>query len=262
MHPFEQLTVPLGKVAIHWFGQSSYAIKDASGGILQVDPYFPHQRPADTFIHAQPPLDESSLRTDHVLLTHDHGDHTCLESILRIHAAFPAARYCGPLESIKHLSEGGIPAHLLTTISAGETKTLGSLTVHAVWAKPPQGDRQAKIPPPDVTHLGYVVQAGAVRVYVSGDPIHTFGSRDDLLAPIAALQPDIGLLTTHPSEGEFPFFDGSVVTAVKLKLKVALPAHYDCFVVRNYDPQVWAAAFPANGPATRILPYNSAFVYP
>ena len=41
MHPFEDLTVRDGTVGIHWFGQSSFAIKDATGTIIQVDPYFP-----------------------------------------------------------------------------------------------------------------------------------------------------------------------------------------------------------------------------
>ncbi len=54
------------------------------------------------------------------------------------------------------------------------------------------------IEPPDVTHLGYVVEIGGVRVYISGDPINTFaecvcvhgggGGGDELLEPIAALR--------------------------------------------------------------------------
>ena len=84
MHTLANLKVPAGAVAIHWFEQSSYAIKDEHGTIVQIDPYFPHNRPADRFIHATPPLDESTLPTDYVLLTHDHGDHTWPESLDRI----------------------------------------------------------------------------------------------------------------------------------------------------------------------------------
>ena len=73
--------------------------------------------------------------------------------------------------------------------------------------------------------------------------------------------PDIGFLTTHPNEGEFPYFDGSVKTALKLGLKAAVPAHYECFVKRTYDPQEWAAQFPADGPQTVIIPYNGSTVY-
>ena len=52
---------------------------------------------------------------------------------------------------------------------------------------------------PDVTHLGYVVEASGIRIYVSGDPINTFAEHDELLAPIVALKPEIGC-PDHPSE--------------------------------------------------------------
>ena len=96
MHPFESLLVREGAVGIHWFGQSTFGLKDAQGTIVQVDPYYPHERPADRFIYARPPLHEASLHTDFVLLTHDHGDHTCTESIARIAAAYPDVQVVGP----------------------------------------------------------------------------------------------------------------------------------------------------------------------
>jgi L-ascorbate metabolism protein UlaG (beta-lactamase superfamily) len=261
MHSFESLVVPAGAVGIHWFGQSSYALKDAAGAIVQVDPYFPRERPPERYLYAEPPLDETTLRTDFVLLTHNHRDHTWPESLLRIHGAFSHCRFAGPIESIANLREQGLPEDRLVTVSAGETVALGSMTAHAVWAKPPQGAPEDGIQPPDVQHLGYVVEAGGVRVYLSGDPLHTFADKDELIAPIAALHPDIGLLTTHPSEGEFPFFAGSVKMAQRLGLKTAAPSHYQCFVKRNYDPQAWAAAFPAGGPELLIIPFNRAVVY-
>jgi hypothetical protein len=61
-----------------------------------------------------------------------------------------------------------------------------------------------------------------------------------LLAAIRAHNPDIGLLTTHPTEGEFPFFAGSVELAIKLNLQ---------------------AAIPADGSKPLIIPYNETIVY-
>lgn len=261
MHPFENVAVPTGAVGIHWFGQSSFALKDTAGTIIQVDPYFPRLRPAENYIHAESPLDEATLRTDYVLLTHNHSDHTCIESLQRIHHAFPSTRFVAPAESITNMTENGLPTDLMFTISAGESMAVGSARVHAVWAKPPEGYAADGIAPPDVQHLGYVVGIGGVRVYVTGDPVHTFAEHAEMLDPIRELKPDIGLLTTHPEEGEFPFFDGSVKMAVKLRLKAAIPSHYACFVRRNYDPQQWAGRFPADGPEPIIIPYNSSIVY-
>ncbi len=261
-HPFESLIVPPGQVGIHWFGQSSFAFKNATGEIIMVDPYFPRERPAGEFIYPEPPLDEAALKTDYVLLTHEHGDHTCPESLRRIHAAFPGARYFGPAESIARLRELGLPEELLSTLTAGDVAHVGSTIVYAVWAKPPQGIPEENIPPPDVEHLGYVLEFGPVRVYVSGDLFNTIARHEELLEPIARLRPDLGLLTTHPTEGEFPFFEGSVQMAVKLNLKAAVPAHYACFVKRTYNPHLWAAGFPTPGPQPVIIPYNEAIMYP
>jgi L-ascorbate metabolism protein UlaG (beta-lactamase superfamily) len=261
MGTLANLDVPQDAVAIHWFGQSSFAFKDAAGAVLQVDPHFPSERPTEKFIHPEQPLNEETLRTDAVLLTHDHGDHTCLESLLRIHTAFPEVCFYGPHESMARLRNNGIPEALLSTVTAGDTRQIGTLKLHAVWAKPPAGAPEASIPAPDVEHLGYVLDFGRVRVYISGDPINTISRHDELLEPIIAHEPNIGLLTTHPAEGEFPYFEGSVEMATKLNLKAVVPAHYDCFVERTYDPHSWAAAFPPGGPTPIIIAYNEAIVY-
>ena len=45
MHPLVDLKVPGGSIAVHWFEQSSFALKDSAGTIVQIDPYFPRERP-------------------------------------------------------------------------------------------------------------------------------------------------------------------------------------------------------------------------
>ena len=263
MHPFAELTVLHGSAGIHWFEQNSYAIKDSQGTIVQIDPYFPHNRPADRFVHSEPPLDESQLPTHYVLLTHSHGDHTCSETLGRIHRSWPEVKYVGPEESIKKiLEQTEIDAEHTITIAAGESVGLSTMTAHAVYAKPPGGDPEAGIKPPDVTHLGYVVEAGGVKLYFSGDDINTFANLDDLVNPVAALHPDIGFITMHPTEGEFPFVDGSILMAQRIGLKTVVPAHYSCFVRRDFDSRGWSAQFPPDGPKPLIIPPNSYIIYP
>jgi hypothetical protein len=82
-----------------------------------------------------------------------------------------------------------------------------------------------------------------------------------LIDPVAAFKPDLGFLTTHPSEGEFPFFEGSVKMATRIGLRHAFPSHRECFVKRNYDPNAWAALLPADGPKPILVARNSHFVY-
>lgn len=262
MFQLTQVEIPTGKIGIHWFEQSSYALKDANGTLLLVDPYFPTQRPADRFVHAAPPANGADLPAHIVLLTHSHGDHTDPESIGQIQRAHPSVIYIGPQDALdKIIQHAGVPAAQTRLMQAGQSITLNGVTLHAVYAKPPNGDPNANIAPPDVLHLGYVVEMGDQRLYISGDPIHTFADLPDLIEPVAALKPQIGFLTNHPDEGEFPFFEGSARMAQRIGLNVAVPAHYECFVKRNYDPQAWAAHFPANGPKPLIIPHNSHVVW-
>ncbi|GIX05721.1 MAG: hypothetical protein KatS3mg115_0124 [Candidatus Poribacteria bacterium] len=263
MHSLVALEVPAGRVGVHWFEQSSYAVKDPEGTLVLVDPYFPHQRPAERYLHPEPPVQERELPADYVLLTHDHSDHTHPETIRRLVEAHPHVHFFGPKESIARIvQEAGVDPDRTNVVQAGEEFQLGTMTAWAVWAKPPHGDPNRGIAPPDVTHLGYVVQAGEVRLYFSGDPIHTFAEQEALIEAIARLRPDVGFLTTHPSEGEFPFFEGSAQMARRIGLKHAVPAHYDCFVRRNYDPQEWAAYFGPEDPQPLIIPRNTTILYP
>ena len=202
MHPLVDLKVPEGSVAVHWFEQSSFALKDSDGTIVQIDPYFPRERPADRFIHTEPPLDESALPTDFVLLTHAHGDHTCPESIRRIWGTSDATRFVGPEESARQIVvETDVAVGNITEISAGESATLNRLTVHAIYAKPPEGDASADIAPPDVTHLGYVIVSNGVTLYFSGDPINNFAEHDALVSAVSAYKPDIRFPDKPPNRG-------------------------------------------------------------
>jgi L-ascorbate 6-phosphate lactonase len=250
-------------VGIHWFEQNAFALKDSQGAIALIDPYFPHDRPPERFLRPAPPVDESDLPIDCVLLTHDHGDHTNPETIGRIHDAWPEAIYVGPKDAVATvLDRTPVDAAHTRAIAAGDTIPVRQLVVHAFYSKIPEGDPAAGIPAANAVHLGYVVEIEGLKLYFTGDLINNFADHDELIAPIAALKPDVGFLVTHPTEGEFPFFEGSHKMARKLGLKAAVPAHYECFTKRTYDPQGWAALFKGRDPQPLIIPWNSHVVYP
>lgn len=251
------------KITIHWFEHSSFGVKDAAGTLALIDPYFPKTRPPSRFIRQQPPLRPSQLPIDFVLLTHSHTDHTHCKTLRRIARAWPTARFIGPFESINAiLKNTSIPASSLLTIEAGDSIQCRTLVVHAVYAKLPTGDPKEGIPSPQITHLGYVVESGGIAIYFSGDPIRTFASHQELVHAVAAHQPQVGVLTTHPAEGEFPDFTGCAEMAARIGLTHVIPSHYDCFVHRTYDPYEWARHFPPDGPRPIIIPHNSHIQYP
>ncbi len=262
LQTFKNASVPSDKIRLHWFGQLSFAIKNEAGTVVLVDPYFPHDRPAGRFIYPNPPLNESELHIDHVLLTHDHGDHTCEETLTRIRDAHPDCEYTGTTPSCERIKGVGVPSQQVHPITTGESSRLGTMTAHPVYAKPPRDLPEDGISAPDTEHLGYVVDTGSVRVYISGDPINTFPKYPELIDPIVALQPDLGIVVTHPTEGEFPFFAESAEMATMIGLKAVAPAHYECFTQRTYDPNEWSAAFSEGGPERIIIPYNHGILFP
>ncbi len=262
MHSLVNYNVPADKLAVHWFGQSSFAIKTPADTIILVDPYFPHDRPANVFIHAEPPLDESTLPVHGVLLTHDHGDHTHPETLKRVFKNSPEAIFLGPIESKLRVVELCIDNDKFITAKSGNSYSIRDLSIHVVYAKPPEGDPANNIDPPDVTHIGFVIECDDVRLYITGDPINTFADIEALVEPVKALAPQIGWITCHPTEGEFPFFEGCVNMAQRVGLEQVFPAHYQCFIERNYDPNEWASRFPGEGPKSRVLKYNDKVVVP
>lgn len=257
MYKLADRFVPPGALAIHWFEQSSFAVKNASGVVVLVDPYFPAERTPDRFVHLERPVDPAILRPDVVLLTHDHSDHTHPETITAIAANSPRTVFVGPPESVTRIvEECGVPSERARTVSVGESARLGPIVVFPVYSKPPEGDPSAGIAAPDTTHLGYVVETGGRRLYFSGDPINTLADHPEITDRIRRLVPEIGFLTTHPAEGEFPFFDGARRLAEAVGLARAVPSHYECFVKRDYDPAAFVDAFAGSSVEVTVIPWN------
>ncbi len=263
LHPLFYLDVPAGHIALHWFGQASFALKDSSRTIILIDPFFPTHRPGSEYIHPTSPLDETTLPTNYVLVTHDHRDHNCVESQLRLLGANRGVRFVGTKECFRRMKDARVPEHQMIALTAGESTQLGTMHAYAFFAKPPDGCPDHNIPPPDVEHLGYIVEAEGLRIYFSGDPVNCFAKCNSLIGPIRDRRPDLAILTTHPTEGEFPYFDGSAETARLIGAKTAIPAHYECFTKRTYDPTIWAGHFSrTSDPNPILIPYDSTLVYP
>ena len=262
MNQFIRHDVAGGAAAVHWFEQSSFAVRDAAGTLTLIDPYAPHDRPVERFICSEPPMDEAEWPAQFVLLTHAHGDHTNPETLARLHSCVPEARYLGPQESIDQIvEETTISPTQCTPVAPGDHVRIGTMELYVIYAKPPDGDLNAGIAPPDTPHFGYVVEVGRHRLYFTGDPINTFAEHESLTAKVAALNPTVAFMTNHPTEGEFPDFEGCALMARLCRVGIACPAHYACFVERNYDPEEWAANFSEDGPSTLIIPRNSHVVF-
>ncbi|HOK05139.1 MAG TPA: MBL fold metallo-hydrolase [Victivallales bacterium] len=258
MYTLSNLTIPHGKIAIHWFEQNSFAIKGKSGKIILIDPFFPESRPSEVYVYQTSPVNPKDLQVDFVLFTHDHLDHTHVETVKNIFATSKFAKFAGPPESINRItSKANIPAENCITITPNSKIEYLDVKIYSFYSKPPDGDKKANIPPPDTTHLGYVIKIDEKTLYFTGDCIRTLADHDEILTAIKKLKPQIGFVVTHPTEGEFPFFEDTVKLAEKLNLETIVPAHYSCFAKRNYDPLKFAEFFRNHKTKALIIPYNS-----
>src|SRR5437588_11355294 len=91
-----------GLAAFWWLGQHSFIVKIA-GKRIYIDPYF-----AASSARQTPPLlrmDELG-NADIALVTHDHGDHLCPESLSNLATNSPSARFVGPRATTERMING------------------------------------------------------------------------------------------------------------------------------------------------------------
>lgn len=228
--------VPPGAVAIWWLGQNSYVLKGSDGRIVMVDPFFSRPGAPENYLHAQAPLRAQELAPDAVFCTHAHGDHTDPPFLAELARCWPEACFLGPPESAQQMIAAGVPEGRVSAPASGETADLGFASVQAVRSKTPEVS--------DVAHYGYIFRlTGAPAVYNTGDIMRGVTREPALCEPLCAAAPQVALITTSPTEEEFPDFAEAAELARRIGARIAIPAHYDCFTKRTFDPAGFAAQF-------------------
>jgi len=245
-------SVPPNTVAIWWLGQNSYVIKGAGVSIM-IDPFF--SRPGDParYVYSGAPGGVDELQPDAVLCTHNHSDHTDPPFLVALAQHSPATRFYGPSESARAMVDAGIEADRVTALQAGDVAEVAGASLEVVLSKTPQVS--------DVGHYGYIVNMGGVKVYDTGDIMRGVTREPSLMEPLRRAAPHIALITTSPTEEEFPDFREAAQLAVAIGARVAVPAHYDCFAKRTFDPGPFALAFKGLPTRAEIIPYCGCFVW-
>ena len=185
-------------VALAWLGQAGFLLRMGAARIV-VDPYlsdslaekyrgktYPHER-----MMPAPLRPEQLEGTDLVLCTHAHTDHMDPGTLPGILAASPQALVIAPRHSAQVAAERGVPPERLVAINADEAfepwsnQPRAAVRIAALVSCHEEVVRDAA---GNSKWLGYLITAGGLSVYHSGDTVpHA------LLEARLATLPDIGL---------------------------------------------------------------------
>lgn len=245
--------VPADSVAIWWLGQNSYVVK-CSDCCVMIDPFFSRPGPPEKYLLEEAPLRADEIEPDAVLCTHDHSDHTDPAFLSELASLSPNTRFFGPPESVSRMVASEVPRDRATTLQNGQTFGVAGAAIRVVLSKTADVS--------DVAHFGYIIESGGVKVYNTGDIMRGVTDEPSLMQPLREAAPHVALITTSPTEEEFPDFAEAARLAIEIGARVAVPAHYHCFAKRTFDPASFLDEFPSSS-TTRpvIIPYCGCYSF-
>jgi L-ascorbate 6-phosphate lactonase len=254
---------PAAGVELTWLGQSGFVLR-AAGATLLLDPYV---TPGEDRLVAPPDEAGAFTGVDGVLITHEHMDHLDEDACRALGVASPGARFAVPRPIVDRLAALGIAAERVVAMQPGDGAGFGSATVTATAACHGVHVADAytlgrELSGGDVRFLGYVVAAGGVGVYHSGDTL----AFDGLAESVREIGADVALL---PINGRTPEReaqdlvgnlgpDDAADLAAAAGARVAVPTHYDMFAPNRGDPTAFVGAVAPHDGLAALVPAHFA----
>jgi L-ascorbate 6-phosphate lactonase len=251
------LPVPERSAGLSWLGQAGFVLRFGTTTAL-IDPFLSPWRGR---------LYESSLEpsaatdVDLVLCTHEHIDHFDAGAVPAIAAASPGAVIVVPTPIVDMVTEAGIAPDRVVGAQPGEVLELAGLRIrpvpamHGVTMDDAYGfgeDLSGGL----IRFLGYVVDAGDVRLYHAGDTIHF----DGMETMLRDLQIDVGML---PINGRDPEREARDIVGNLSEREAAwlgkeaafdllLPMHYDVFERNRGYPSLLVQSVEMDHPGVPV----------
>jgi L-ascorbate 6-phosphate lactonase len=244
--PLERLSatnVPGGGVGLLWLGQAGFVLRTPEATAM-IDPFLsPH--PGREYESGLAATDADGI--DVVLCTHEHVDHLDAGSVPAIAKASPGATFVVPTPIVDLVTDAGIAPERVVGVQPGEPVELAGLSIRAVPAMHGVTMEDAygfgeSLSGGLIRFLGFVVEAGDVRLYHAGDTIHYPGMETTL----RGLEVDVAML---PINGRDPQREARGIVgnlsereaawlAAAMGAAVVVPMHYDLFA-RNRGYPEW-----------------------
>ena len=233
----ESAQVAGGTLAFWWLYQAGIVLKSPGGKIVAVDPYLSESvmRSYQLPRGVPAPLDAADADVDALLATHSHEDHLdpdSIEGFLR----HPRARFIGPPMAVEKVLAAGVDPARTTSVARGDVVQVGDIAVRAVHARHLFGLE----PTPDA--VGYVLSAGEVSVYHSGDTEYD----SEIIADTRGV--GTSLICINGTTGNMNVHEAALL-AWQQRAGLAIPFHYGLWRDADYgdgatlDPQQFADTY-------------------
>jgi L-ascorbate metabolism protein UlaG (beta-lactamase superfamily) len=245
-----------------WLGQAGFLVQ-AGGRALLIDPYLsdflarkyagklhPHIRMMPS------PLPPAQARgIDMVLCTHRHSDHMDPETLPAVASLNPACIFVVPRAVRWRALEIGLPAEQVLGMADGEQlEAAGGIAVDAVHSA---HEERVRNPAGEDEFLGYIVRAGGVSLYHSGDCV----PHEGLVDRLAGRGVDLALLPINGRDqdrrstgipGNF-----TLEEAIRLCEQAGIPSllchHYGMFDFNTIDPAAARARLAGMRTGVQVL---------
>ena len=238
-----ELPLQARQAALSWLGQAGFVLRSGETTAL-IDPFVSPWEGR----RYESSLDPSAATgVDLVLCTHEHIDHFDGAAVPVIATASPGALIVVPTPIVDMVTEAGIAPDRVVGAQPGETLELAGLRVTPVPAK--HGVTMAdaygfgeELSGGLIRFLGFVVDAGDVRLYHAGDTIHF----DGMETMLRDLRIDVGLL---PINGRDPEREARGIVgnlSERESAWLAKEAGFDLLIPMHYDMFERNRGYPAN----------------
>jgi len=212
-----KLDVPRGAVWMWWLGQAGFAFKTDRGKIIYADPYLSD---AVERLHgfkrlSLAPIVAEDVRTDLVVLTHEHTDHLDPDALPVIAGNNPECRFAAPIGCVEGLAQAGISSDRQILLQANSKHDCTEVLIHTAPAD--HGDYSPSA-------LALVLDFGGVRVMLTGDT----SLRPGLFQPLIDLKPDVILPCINGVFGNMNHIDAARLV-VQARPRYAIPCHFWTF---------------------------------
>ena len=206
----------MADITIKWIGQSGYIISDETTKLC-IDPYLSDavNRIAKRERMVKAPLLPQDLRSDAVICSHDHPDHTDIDAIPLMNKENMI--FLAPSHARNTLLSCGVTRFL--PFDENDVYTVGDFKLTAVFADH------------TVPAIGILIEHGEYTLYFSGDT--EYNSR---LCELADKNIDVMFICINGKLGNMNVDDAARLTRI-IAPRIGVPNHYGMFESNSEDPQ-------------------------